>query len=216
MQTLKTALRLWLLALTLALPLWATPIELGIEADFKQSSKQTFVQHRQPYTLAIDLPNEPYEHLRLKLQQSLGFPLRRFEGWKQTGESHLTVVTPPEYNQVLSRFLSEDEIDGIAKSLELQQSDIVGLGLGTGQVTVQGEVQQTFFLIADSSKARQVRHAIHQAYVSKGGRASDWDPSWYFPHVTVGFTHSDIHEHQGLLKSIKHSWDHRFLLIPSP
>lgn len=214
MRSLRTAFRLWLLVLTLALPLWAGTIELVLEPDFKESSKQAFVQHRQPYTLAIDLPNEPYEHLRLKLVQSLGIPLRRFEGWKRTGESHLTVITPPEF-EVLSRYLSEDEIDEIANSLELQQSDIVGLGLGTGQVTVQGEVQQTFFLIADSSKARQVRHAIHQAYVSKGGRASDWDPSWYFPHVTIGFTHADIHEHQGVLKSIKHSWDQRFLLVPS-
>lgn len=62
-------------------------------------------------------------------------------------------------------------------------------------------------------RATPVRPARVVDYVAKGGDPGDWDPTWFFPHITLGFTHADLHEHQGVLKNIKHSWDRRFRLV---
>ena len=100
----------------------------------------------------------------------------------------------------------------IARAGNLQEADVAILGLGSGKPKKSKSKQETFFLIVESRKARQIRLAIHEAYVRKGGRAQDWDPTWFFPHATVGYYVGDVHEHQGLLKNIKHSWDPRFLI----
>lgn len=216
MKTLRHLSRVALAFLLLIPTVVAEPYLLQLRPESGQPSHVTFECHRSPYTLAINLPNEPYQLLFLEIQKALGLKLKRFTGWNPAGESHLTVVTPPEFEMTLSRHLSAEEIDTIACDLRIQEADIRPLGIGTGAVIhADGTPGQTFFLIADSAKAREVRHAIHMAYVNKGGEPSDWDPTWYFPHVTIGFTHSDIHEQQGLLKDIKHAWDHRFRLQPT-
>ncbi len=205
------ALVLWVGLLGLA-PVCAEPLELRLPPEFRQSSALPFLSHREPYTLAVNLPNQPFVDLTEQICAALKLNLHRFTGWNPQGESHLTVITPPEFDSVLSKRLTADDIDKIAADLKLQEADLIPLGVGSGTVPSQDGERQTYFLIVDSAKARAVRHAVHSAYVAKGGNPADWDPTWYFPHVTLGFTHTDLHENQGVLKDIKHSWDHRVRL----
>ncbi len=203
------------IALLGLLPAGAEPRGLHLLPEYRQSSSMPFLPHRDPYTLAVNLPNQPFADLTDQLRSALKLNLHRFTGWSSQGESHLTVITPPEF-EVLSSCLTAEEIDLLATDLKLQEADIIALGIGSGTVPSQEGERQTYFLIVDSAKARAVRHAVHAAYVANGGDPADWDPTWYFPHVTLGFTHTDLHENQGVLKDIKHSWDRRVRLTIPP
>lgn len=194
------------------IPISAEPLELRLLPEYRQSSSMPFLPHRAPYTLAVNLPNQPFADLTDQLRAALKLDLNRFTGWNPQGESHLTVITPPDF-EILSKHLTGDDIDRVAADLKLQEADIIALGIGSGTISGQDGERQTYFVIADSARARAVRHAVHAAYVANGGNPADWDPTWYFPHVTLGFTHADLHESQGVLKDIKHSWDRRFRMV---
>lgn len=189
---------------------YAHPKTIILNHQLTNARSMSFKTHTDPFTLAIDLPNGPVIALRETLKVELGLELKFFTGWNAAGEAHITVISPPEFIDVLSKHLSEDEINSIARNFKIQSGGVQILGLGSGKLPVGKETHETYFVIVDSLTARRIRLAVHAAYVRKGGNPKDWDPSWYFPHVTVGFTHADIHEHQGLLKSVKHAWDPRF------
>lgn len=202
-----------LLVLTFVhLAMAAEPKTLTLNAQILNAPSRLFKPHTGPFTLAIDLPYAPLLALRESLQTELGIQLDYFKGWDPAGEAHITVITPPEFINILSKHLTEEEINGIARAQKIQEADVAVLGLGSGKPKGSKSNQETFFLILESRKARQVRLAIHAEYVRKGGSPQDWDPTWYFPHATVGYLIGDVHEHQGLLKNVKYSWDARFLL----
>ena len=182
---------------------------LTLDSSVTNGNSMSFETHREPYTLALNLPYEPILKLRNEIAELLDLNLKFFTGWHAEGEAHVTIISPPEIN-ILSKHLAMEEIDQIAREHEIQNSDLVLLGLGSGKAKVNDEIHETFFVIVDSSNIRKIRLAIYKAYVEAKGNPSEFDPTWYFPHITVGFTHNDVHEHQGLLKDIKHSWEKRF------
>ena len=203
-----------LLISLISLSALAEPKTLILNAQIINAPSRGFRTHTGPFTLAIDLPYGPMVALReaLQIELSITNKLDFFKGWDPSGEAHITVISPPEFINVLSKHLTEDDINNIARFHEIQQADVHVLGLGSGKPKTVKNNQETFFLIVESRKARLIRMAIHAEYVRKGGQAQDWDPAWFFPHVTIGYYQGDVHENQGLLKNIKHSWDSRFLI----
>jgi len=183
---------------------------LRMDPETGNAGSMAFETHTNPYTLALNTPLPPIIFLRSQIASELSLTLNFFTGWNPAGEAHVTVITPPEFINVLSAKLTEEDINRIASEYNIQGADLKIMGLGSGKAVVGAETHETFFLIVDSLKLREIRHAIHSAFVKKGGNPSAFDPSWYFPHITVGYTHSDVHEYQGLIKSVKHSWDPRF------
>jgi hypothetical protein len=187
---------------------------LGFPENYS-GDEMAFISHRGqgPFdnALALNLPDKPISDLRNNISSFIGRRLEFFQGWSLNGEAHVTVITPPEYKNILSKHVTMDAIENIAQSADMQSANIEVYGVGSGRKKVDGKVEETYFLIVDSSKLRQIRHLIWEEYVRSGGRPNDWDPTWFFPHVTIGFTKQDIHEPDAI-KNTKYSFDSRFTL----
>jgi 2'-5' RNA ligase len=163
--------------------------------------------------LAINIPYQPVADLRQQLERHLEKNLDNFKSWNPQGEAHITVVTPPEFESVLSKKLSMDEINAIAMHENIQTSDVNVLGLGTGRTIIADQNEETFFILVSSSKLNSIRESIHDAFVAKGGAPESWDYKTYYPHITVGFTKRDLHIQDGVIKDVEHSLDARFQLV---
>ena len=92
------------------------------------------------------------------------------------------------------------------------ENRILSWGFGNSISSIDNKVEETFFLIVESKNLRIIREEIYKRFVSKGGNQKDFDPHWFFPHITIGFTKRDLHESDGILKNLKHSYDNRFIL----
>lgn len=160
--------------------------------------------------LSLNIIYEPVLELRtsikefLQLENDLKFSTVIFP----QGEAHVTIITPPDF-AILSQHLSMSEIETIALSEGVQSSDLHILGLGSAKKVLENETRETFFLIVESLKLRKIRLLVYDKFVEKGGDPGAWDPAWFFPHITIGFTHTDLHE-PDVLKNIKYSLDKRF------
>ena len=104
-----------------------------------------------------------------------------------------------------------DEIEIIAQSSDIQSADLQIQGIGSGRKAIEGKLEETYFLIVESTKLRSIRQLIWERYVRSGGNPNDWNPASFYPHVTIGFTKQDLHE-PDVLKDAKHSYDSRFSL----
>lgn len=174
-----------------------------------------FLKHTGPgpfdNALALNVQYEPIIELRKAIETALSKKLVFFTGWDPKGEAHVTVITPPEFAQVLGKVMTMDQIHQIATANNIQSADLTILGIGSGKKEIAGKQEETFFLIVESQKLRLIRLQIWQEFVRKGGLPQDWDPTWFFPHITIGYTKQDLHE-PDVLKNVKHAFDNRFLL----
>lgn len=139
--------------------------------------------------LAMNLPFAPVETLWKALEKALGGV-----ALKNRGEAHITVVAPPEFTSVLSKVLTMQEINEIATSLKIQSARFTPLCVGRAQVTLEGKMEQTYYVVVQSEDLVNIRRAVFRKYCEKGGEPSLWDPQHYYPHITVGFTKQDLHE----------------------
>lgn len=192
---------------------FAQVFELKIKNDIYQNQFEEFLAHDD--AVAMNIRYEPIKSLRLQLENALNIKLDYFKEWDADGEAHITVITPPEFN-VLKTKLSMKELNAIADRYEIQMARLMLLGLGHGKMLIEDKVESTFFLIVDSYQLRTIRQMIFYEFVRRGGDRSAFDPTWFFPHITIGYTKRDLHESDGLLKNIKHSLDTRFNLKTVP
>ncbi len=174
-------------------------------------------------TLAMNINYQPIVLLRNQLEK-LPYkwgPLKFFKGWDPKGEAHITTITPVEYQNCMwsekrgLNFIHMNEINQIAQKLKIQNSDLVIVGIGSGQKNNfkgrEGMQDQTFFIIVESNNLLKIRKEIYQIYKDNGGDEQCWKPEHFYPHITVGFTHRDIHE-PDVFKNKVHSLDNRVLL----
>lgn len=165
--------------------------------------------------LALNVEYQDVKRLRSEISNLISRPLTFFKGWDKQGEAHVTIITPPEYNFKLKPYVSPKAINRIAQDYDIQSADVRVLGIGSGKKSFNGEIGETFFIIVESSKLRQIRHAIYKEYLKNKGPVSGpnaFNPNQFYPHITIGFTHDDIHENDGLIKDVQHSLDKRFQL----
>jgi len=151
-------------------------------------------------------------NLRPQIETVINRKLDFFKLWNPQGEAHITVVTPLEFFDVLKSKLSMTEIEAIADKYDIQKSRLTILGLGSGKAWLDGKLEETFFLIVDSSEIRNIRQMIYYEFTRRGGDRAAFDPTWFFPHITIGYTKRDLHETDGVIKDLKHSFDKRFNL----
>jgi len=127
---------------------------------------------------------------------------------KNRGEAHITVITPPEYDHVLSKKLHIREIEAIAKKHRIQHAKFDVKCLGRGRAVLKGSTKMdtVYFIKVESKHLEQIRHAVWRAYVSKGGEPSHFDPELFWPHITVGFTNRDMFPEDGVYKGMNACW----------
>ena len=200
---------------SLSFTTWAQT-ELTLPTDVYHNEDEVFYSHigDGPFdsSLAMSIRYEPIKNLRIQLNKSLEKDLDYFKGWNVEGEAHITVVTPTEYYRVLKTKLSMKEIEAIADRYDIQKAKISILGMGSGKALIDGKNEETYFVIVDSYDLRLIRQMIFYEFTRRGGDRSAFDPTWFFPHITVGFTKRDLHESDNIIKNLRSSFDNRFRL----
>lgn len=125
---------------------------------------------------------------------------RRSTPLKNRGESHITVITPVEYQNILKKKLSIAEINALAKEHNIQNSKFEMICVGKGSVEMSGKGESTFYIVVKSQALLSLRRKIQEAFIKKGGTHNSFVPEKYFPHITLGFTKRDLHESDGIIK----------------
>lgn len=187
--------------------------------------------------LQMNINFESAKDIKNQISESLGKSLDGIN--PKTGEAnprveaHITVITPPEYNNVLYKFISMDEINRIALKLEIQHSyfEVLGIGSssayldGEGALSEDGNLEETFYLVVYSPNLLKIRRVIYQqAYMNamydpeleaQLKELDKFDPEFYQPHITLGYTFKDLHYGpHGAIKDCD-SLDDRFELVGS-
>jgi 2'-5' RNA ligase len=131
------------------------------------------------------------------------------------GEVHITVITPIEFQNILKSHISINEIEEIALQMNIQDSQLDIIGIGSGKSIINKMTEETFFIIVESENLLNIRKAIQIKIIEKGGAPNLFDPTHFYPHITIGFTKRDLHESDGIIKN-KFSSDPRFNLVITP
>lgn len=139
--------------------------------------------------LSLDLPFTPFEKMRHEVEKNQNLQLQH------RGEAHITVISPVEFAK-LKKKVSMKEINALADQMELSKSPYHLLCVGKGVV----KEDATYFAVLESDRLFQIRKAVHVLYTTKGGKADDFNPEQYYPHVTLGFTKKDLHLEDGVIK----------------
>lgn len=148
--------------------------------------------------LAMNLPFEPFEKLRLALEKKLGHKL------KHRDEAHITVITPIEFDTVLKNKLSIDKINSFALLNHIQKAEPQFLCIGRGQKkNPDGKMLETFYVVVESQKLKEIRKKVAEEFIRAGGPEGEFPEDLFFPHVTLGFTERDLHYDDGIKKDQK-------------
>lgn len=142
--------------------------------------------------LAMDLPYPAFEKIRKNLESKQNLTLLN------RGEAHITVISPPEYKKMQKK-ISMQQINALADEMDLSHSPYKLLCVGKGTIR-EPEPKSTYYVVVESDRLFQIRKAIQMLYIKKGGRADDFNPELFFPHVTLGFTDRDLHYEDGVIK----------------
>lgn len=185
--------------------------DVRITKAMQDNSSMPFIERDS--ALALNVQYKDIKALRKVISETIKRPLQFLQSWDPNGEAHVTTVTPPEFTNNLSKYVSQEKINQIARDLKIQESDMEILGIGSGKKKFGNETGETFFVIVKSQNLLKIRELIYLEYLKAGGPSKGFTPTNFYPHVTIGYTHSDIHENDGLLKDVEHSLDSRFTLI---
>jgi len=194
-----------LIFLILSLNIFAAKdININI-SKLEKPSLARFSTHQN--ALALNIPYSEVLKARSLIESAIKKDLSFFKGWVMTGEAHVTVITPPEFD-VLKKYITISQINQIARKNYIQKSDLQVLGIGSAKK----KKNEVFFIIVNSESLRKIRYQIYEIYKNKSNNEGNFDPYWYFPHITIGFTKNDLHESDGVIKSLKKTLDKRFEL----
>ena len=142
--------------------------------------------------------NLPYQFI-----QPVFFEVQEREKLKliTRGESHVTVITPPEESILKAQGVSPQLIDAQAQREKIQDSELNPVCLGEGSALVGGVMDRTYFIVLEADRLRQLRLQF-SALVAKDetSRLRQFEPGRYLPHLTVGFTRQDLFEQNGVVK----------------
>lgn len=164
----------------------------------KAYTQMPFIAHAENKPMksyvALNLSYEPYAEIRKNLEKHLGHNLQSRD------EAHITVITPPEYDKILKKRIGIHELNSLAEKRSLQASPFKLLCVGKGSASLEGITQSTYYAVVDSEALYAFRKEVQKLYVSRGGRALDFNPELYFAHVTLGFSKRDLHLEDGVTK----------------
>lgn len=186
----KTTILLSALVLVAAPLTWSQSI--SISSSVFNAQNEAFKAHAT--YLTMEIPYAPVKKVYKDLINSTGTQLMG------RGEAHITVITPPEYLNELSGFISMEEIDTIAKNLKIQEAEFSIVCLGSVEKIKNGIFTKAYYLVIESQPLLNVRRQILKTINGRGGSPTLFDPERFFPHITVGFVSDDLHESDGVYK----------------
>jgi len=162
------------------------------------NKEQPFIVHlgvgRYSNYLAQNVNYVPVKNLFNQLQQQSKRSL------KNRGEAHITVLTPVEYNAAFKGWVSMEQINQLASNANIQQAGFIPLCVGRGEAMIKDVSEYTYFVVITSNKLIELRQKLHRLLVESGGDGSLFEPSLFYPHITLGFTSRDLHLSDGVVK----------------
>jgi len=128
---------------------------------------------------------------------------------KNRGEAHITVVTPPEYDQVLKPAgVTMTDINKLAVKMWIQRAEfkVKCLGRARTHLNYQGDMDEVYFVLVESEDLFKIREEIQKLYISKGGEPALFAARAFWPHITLGFTTRDMFMTDGVWKDTNACW----------
>ncbi|OMJ07608.1 hypothetical protein AYI69_g11404 [Smittium culicis] len=171
----------------------------------------------------MNIPYRPVRDLFKLLNATEGKGKLKFPGT----EAHLTIITHDEYDHVLKQAgVTIEEISEIAEAYRIQESlfKVHCLGRSCIYDSARNNHQPHEFIRSRNSSSRnrnsnpeklctyyivvkdmdqdflRIRKMIFDLYLRKGGERSWFDPSAFWPHITVGFDDRDLFNIDGVFK----------------
>lgn len=125
------------------------------------------------------------------------------------GEAHITLITPPEYAILLTK-IPRETLERLIDEFLKTTPRFEHICLGTVSLKTAVKSSQTYFVVISSPELFKFRKSI--ATLS-GLKPKQFDPEAFYPHITLGFTNSDLHLEDGVIKDAKTcSTDLQFVL----
>jgi len=197
------------------------PAVIFLGDEIWETGSMPFITHTgtKPFSsyLTMNIPHKPV----LKISKNIGEIIGR--KLKNRGEAHITVITPPEFDNILKPYLSIERIHQIAEQNTIQDASFDIVCIGSGSIVTKTsdksievkqikEKEETFFLVVTSDDFFKLRKEIGRAFENAGGAKGAFNPEKFQPHITIGFTKRDLHASDGVVKDIN-SYDPRFKLL---
>ncbi|MES3036319.1 MAG: hypothetical protein V4736_00305 [Bdellovibrionota bacterium] len=176
---------------------------LNLDSTIKNGKSVEFLKFSGPGAfdsyLTMNLPFAPMKTLLQQVQTTESVKL------KDRGEAHITVVTPVEFwNDLKPYGVSIAEIDQIAEAMNIQNSAFQIICLGAGKKVIEDREEKTFYVVVQSDDLLKIRRKVQELLLSKeGGRASNFNPTKFYSHITLGYTLKDLHDSDGIIKDDK-------------
>lgn len=146
--------------------------------------------------LGKDLPLAPYAAQRISIENLYKIKLQH------RGEAHITLLTPPEY-QSLRTVLSEEDIAKTAADHQIDKASFKEVCIGKFEV----KEMSTWFVVIKSDELMAFRKAIANLAEERSSKKNaeikqkpHFEASNWQPHITLGFTHRDLHKEDGANK----------------
>lgn len=108
---------------------------------------------------------------------------------KDRGEAHITIFNPMEW-AAIKNYVTSFDLE------KFNQTQFHVLCLGRGVV----KEKSTYFLVVQSRFLMNYREELIKKIEAKNKVHFDFTP--YRPHITVGFTHDDLHYQDGVDKAV--------------
>lgn len=176
-------------------PIHFSPSELFQKVDFIEHLNPQ--QQMQNY-LALNISFREVERLRQQVELRIGQSL------KNRGEAHITVITPIEFKQSKDmQLLGMKALHEKAIQEDLQNIKYVPICIGRSQIRDEALSQNmlTYFIVVKSPQLLNLRKKIKEDF-----KLSDMRLENFYPHITLGFTHRDLHFEEGAIKNENACW----------
>ncbi len=141
--------------------------------------------------VSVDLEYAAFKSLRQNLEKKIGLKLAN------RGEAHVTVVTPPEFQKLVTKLDSKEIETLVSANLDLEQGSMKPICIGQGIL----RDDQTWYVVIEMESARHARQRLSDAFVKAGGTLDDFRADEFHPHVTLGFDKRDLHLQDGVVKN---------------
>ncbi|KAI8083194.1 uncharacterized protein B0P05DRAFT_467461 [Gilbertella persicaria] len=92
------------------------------------------------------------------------------------GESHITVITPPEFAVLATANVTIEQVNKIARDLKIQSSKVKVICLGKEDVVVSGVEKIVYQIIVSAPNLVKIREEIFKIYAKNGGNTALFDP----------------------------------------
>jgi len=161
-----------------------------------------FIKHLGPRPmqtyLAMNLNAQGLDSVRRSIEQ------RTQTSLKHRGEAHITVITPVEFDKYFRPLKGAGEfMNERALELGIQRLPFEIVCIGQGQ---KAEMS-TFYYVVKSQDLLNLRNQIAKELfeqlphnVETQMLKESWKKEVFYPHITLGFTHRDLHFEEGVTK----------------